>query len=695
MIPKKIKQYIDSLLFSYSTLLFMHNRYLGFVLLLITFVNHNIAIHGLIAWFTTILFTKLMNLKITNNSFAIYSYNSLLVGFSIGFIFKISALSILMTMTASVLTILLSFAMFSLFSYYLRLPVLNIPFTIISTLIYLASARYSSLIVDSFFPFEHLNFTFLPASLHGLFKSFGVLLFLPYDLIGIIILLSILFYSRITFFLSVSSYFIGITFLALYKGSFALAYADISSFNFVLIGIALGGVFLIPSKRSYLFALLGVLASIFVLDAVSVFWSSFGIPVFTLPFNLIVLLFLYLLNTIRHPKINLAIKDSPEKSLLNYLNYHQRFDFITPKPHLPFSGKWRIYQAFDDEWTHKGPWKYAYDFVIKDDDGKTFSKKENKLKNYYCFGKPVLAPISGTVTEVYDLLPDNPIGVVNDQKNWGNYVIIYSTLGYYIEISHIQYKTLKVKNGDYVVVGTILGNCGNSGYSPQPHIHMQLQYLPKLGSETHPFYFGNATDEVGNIIHKRDLLKDELVSPINFSRKLKRKFQFLLDDTFRYEIYKNDKKINEIELKIGMEIDGSNYFTTEKENDKLYFGFNENEFVIYNFTGAKKSYLKMLFCAIPRIPLAEEKNITWQEILPDLLFYSSQNLKIIAKSIHPNLHKIRANYHMKNDEIQGKFTVNSELFNIKIQFSEIKGFQELVYTNTRDSYRWILVERDK
>ena len=260
--------------------------------------------------------------------------------------------------------------------------------------------------------------------MHGLFKSFGVLLFLPYDLIGIIILLAILFYSRITFFLSVSSYFIGITFLALYKGSFELAYADISSFNFILIGIALGGDFLIPSKRSYLFALLGVLASIFVLDAVSVFWSSFGIPVFTLPFNLIVLLFLYLLNTIKHPKVNLAIKDSPEKSLLNYLNYHQRFDFITPKPHLPLSGKWSVYQAFDDEWTHKGPWKYAYDFVIKDEEGNTFSKKGNKLSNYFCFGKPVLSPISGTIIDVYDLIPDNPIGVVNEQKNWGNYVII-------------------------------------------------------------------------------------------------------------------------------------------------------------------------------------------------------------------------------------------------------------------------------
>jgi len=691
MKSKKIKQLVDSLLYSYSTLLFMHNRYLGLVLLAITFVNHNIAIHGLIAWFTTILFTKLLNLKTTDSSFSIYSYNSLLVGFSIGFIFKISALSVLMTMTASVLTILLSFTMFSLFSYYLRLPVLNIPFTIISTLIYLASARYSSLIVDSFFPFEHLNFTFLPASLHGLFQSFGVLLFLPYDLIGIIILISILIYSRIAFFLSVFSYFIGITFLALYKGSFALAYADVSSFNFILIGIAIGGVFLIPSKKSYLFALLGVLASIFVLDAVSVFWSSFGIPVFTLPFNLIVLLFLYLLNTIKHPKVNLSIKDSPEKSLLNYLNYNQRFDFVTPKPHLPFSGKWNVYQAFDDEWTHKGPWKYAYDFVIKDEKGNTFSSKGNKLSHYYCFGKPVLAPISGTVVEAYDLLPDNPIGIVDDKKNWGNHVIIYSSLGYYIEISHLQNKTLKVKTGDFVTVGAILGNCGNSGYSPQPHIHIQLQYVHQLGSKTYPFYFGNAADEKGSIIQSRDLRTDEFILPVNFSRKLKRKLQFLLDDTYSYIIYKNKVELTEIKIKIGMEIDGSYYFSLE--NDKLYFGFYENEYVIYNFDGKKNSFLKMLFCAIPKIPLTDEKYIVWKEVLPDLLFLSSHNAKIIAKSLHPNLHKIQADYEMQNNEIQGKFKVNGEMFQSKIIFHKIKGFLELILSIGNDEYRWQLIDK--
>ena len=200
-----------------------------------------------------------------------------------------------MTITASILTILLSFTLSVLFYRYLGLPILNIPFTIISSVIYLASLRYSSLLVDSFFPYEQLNISHLPLFLHGLFKSVGILIFLPYDIIGLIIIISILFYSRITFLLTLGSYFIGISFLALYKGSFNLAYQDLSGFNFVLIGIALGGVFLIPSKRTYIIAIIGVIASVFVLDAVSVFWSSFGIPVFTLPFNIVVLLFLSLL----------------------------------------------------------------------------------------------------------------------------------------------------------------------------------------------------------------------------------------------------------------------------------------------------------------------------------------------------------------------------------------------------------------
>ncbi|MCD4795940.1 MAG: urea transporter [Candidatus Cloacimonetes bacterium] len=686
---KHILHFTDNLLYSFSTLLFMKSKIVGLILLCATLFNPNITILGIISWLTTFIFARFIGIKKDDVVHTIYTYNSLLVGFSIGFLFKISFLSILLAIGTSVLTVLLSYTLFSLFNYYFRLPVLNIPFTIVSTIIYLASVKYSALFVDSFYRHEMLNLTFLPASIHGLLRAFGVLLFSPYDIIGILVLLAILFYSRISFFIAVCSYYLGVSILALLKGSYAQAYADISTFNFILIGIAVGGIFLIPSKRSYTLAFVAVIVSVFILDAVTVFWSTFGIPIFTLPFNLVVLLFLYVLRNVGYPRINLYIKESPEKSLSNFLNFTKRFDYISPQPFLPFSGKWTVYQAFNDKWTHKGHWKYAYDFVITDDEDKTFQKKGLRLEDYYCYEKPVLSPVNGKVVDAYDLIKDNPVGIVNEKNNWGNYIIIYSDFGYYAEISHFQYRSLKVKKGDYVKFGEVLGLCGNSGYSPQPHIHMQVQYLPKLGSETVKFFLNNCKNNKMQCLEFKELRKNMKIEPVEKSRKKARILQFILDDEFSYAFYKNNKKIKDIKIKVCMDVDGSSFFNLDGTEDKLYFGIENNKFVLYSFSGKKNSLLKNFFYAIPKMPLSDESGLMWEENLPDNLFISNAGFQLFLKSFKHNAKNVKGKYKILNDyEMEG--IIEKEKIQTKLIFDKIKGFKEITVKSLENEYKFVM-----
>jgi len=664
----------------------MKSRKVGALLLLCTLFNINIAVLGVIAWSTTFAFARFIGIKKEDVVHTVYTYNSLLVGFAIGYLFKITALSIFLTVGASILTVLLSYTLFTLFSYYLRLPVLNIPFTIVSSIIYLAAVKYSALFVGASYSKDVLNITNLPPILHGFFSSVGVLLFSPYDIIGIVVIIAILLYSRITFLLSIFSYFIGISILALLKGSYNQAILDISSFNFILIGIALGGIFLIPSKRSYTLALIGVIISVFILDAVSVFWSTFGIPIFTLPFNLVVLLFVYVLRNVGYPKINNYIKESPEESLSSYLNFSRRFDYLTPQPFLPFSGEWTVYQEFDGKWTHQGHWKYAYDFVITNHDGKTFSEKGNKLADYYCYEKPILSPINGTIIEASDTLRDNAIGVVDRKNNWGNYIIIYSEFGYYVEISHLQTKSLKVKVGDYVKHGAVLANCGNSGYSPQPHLHIQIQYLAKLGSETYPFFFSNVkrNDE----LIKGNLKREMKIKPVSFSRKHNKILQFILDDSFIYEVQKNGEVIDEVEFTIQMLADGSYYFNQINTDDKLFFGIENNKFVFYSYTGKQDGFLKYLFYGLPKMPIAKSKKLLWKEELPDELFSSKKGwIMMVIKSFKHNLGSVMGNYQMEND-----YTISGEIpamkIKTKIVLDKNKGFRKIVVT--KDNIEWRL-----
>jgi urea transporter/murein DD-endopeptidase MepM/ murein hydrolase activator NlpD len=610
---------------------------------------------------------------------SIYTYNSLIVGFSIGFLFKISFLSILMTVGTSVLTVMLSYALYSLLSQQFKLPVLNIPFFIVSTIIYLASVRYSSLFVDSFYSFEGLNIHQLPIMLQGLFKTTGTLLFMPYDLPGIFILIILAFNSLISFIILIVSYYVGTCCLALLKGSFAHAFSNLAAFNFLLIGIALGGIFLIPSRRSYLIAIIGVFVSVFILDAASVVWSIFRIPVFTLPFNVVVLLFIYVFRQIGFPYMNDYIQDIPEKSLTYYLNYSLRFDRLTPQPFLPFLGTWTVYQSFDDQWTHQGSWKYAYDFVITDDNNQAYCNQGLSLSDYYCFGKPVLSPVEGTVVDLFMGLKDCPIGAVDKNHNWGNYMIIYSVYGYYVEISHFQEKSNKVKIGDTVKPGTVLGNCGNSGYSPQPHIHIQVQYWPNIGSFTSSFYFSNCIDQNRTICMDGVLEKGMKVKPMTFSRKRNQVLTFILDDSFTFKLIINGKEIKTIQITVRMDTDGSYFFHIDGSNDRLYFGIEQHRFICYRFIGKKHSPLSYIFAALPILPIITQRDIQWSSILPGNVLGPVGRIQTLLQSLDHRIHQVKGEYSLLQDNqcVSGRIMFKRQEIKTKLTFHETKGFQEL------------------
>jgi hypothetical protein len=157
---------------------------------------------------------------------------------------------------------------------------------------------------------------------------------------------------------------------------------------------------------------------------------------------------------------------------------------------IPFYGQWNIYQAFNGPHTHKPPWQYALDFYITED-GVSFDNEGANLEDFHCFGLPIMSPAHGRIIRVYDKLPDNAPGEVNVSNNWGNFVLIRLDSGLHVLLAHLKQDSVKVKEGDYVSPGNPLAACGNSGRSPQPHLHMQVQRTAELGSATHPFHLAS------------------------------------------------------------------------------------------------------------------------------------------------------------------------------------------------------------
>lgn len=165
-----------------------------------------------------------------------------------------------------------------------------------------------------------------------------------------------------------------------------------------------------------------------------------------------------------------------------------------PSKHLEYETKTKLRLPFDDEvfvfWGGRtveqnyhaidANQRFAYDLLMMKE-GVSHAGDGRRNEDYFCFGKPVLAPGAGTVVAVVDGVHDNVPGQMNPEQVTGNRIVIDHGNGEHSLLAHFRNGSLKVKKGDQVRAGQALGECGNSGNSSEPHLHYQLQDGPQFG----------------------------------------------------------------------------------------------------------------------------------------------------------------------------------------------------------------------
>ncbi len=137
--------------------------------------------------------------------------------------------------------------------------------------------------------------------------------------------------------------------------------------------------------------------------------------------------------------------------------------------------------------------RYAIDWLqLKD--GATFVGDQKDNKSYRAYGAELLAVADGTVVAIKDGIPENVPGptsravAMNLDTMAGNFVELDVGSGHYCLYAHLQPGSLKVKAGDHVKRGQVLGLLGNSGNSTEPHLHFHVTDGPSpLGSEGVPY----------------------------------------------------------------------------------------------------------------------------------------------------------------------------------------------------------------
>jgi len=158
----------------------------------------------------------------------------------------------------------------------------------------------------------------------------------------------------------------------------------------------------------------------------------------------------------------------------------------TTKLSLPFSGEWSIFWGGDTKALnlHNGIkfQQFAFDIVINGVNGRSYNTDGRSNSDYYAFGKKILAPADATVVLAVDGVADNIPGKVNTMYVPGNSVILKTANNEYLFFAHFKQNTVNVKEGDVIKKGQLLGRCGNSGNSSEPHLHFHIQ--DTLGFDT-------------------------------------------------------------------------------------------------------------------------------------------------------------------------------------------------------------------
>lgn len=181
---------------------------------------------------------------------------------------------------------------------------------------------------------------------------------------------------------------------------------------------------------------------------------------------------------------------------------------------LPFDGEWTVVwggrtveQNYHAEYRDQ---RFAMDLLVTVD-GKTHKDQGRKLTDYYCYGRPILAPAAGVVVWSQDSLPDNEPGQMDKAHPAGNAILIDHGNGEYSLLAHLQPRTLKFHTGERVGASDVIGLCGNSGNTSEPHLHYHLQNAPTpFDADGLPAPFTNLIID-GKRAEKAELVKGQFV----------------------------------------------------------------------------------------------------------------------------------------------------------------------------------------
>lgn len=626
--------FFKSVLNSYSQIFFAKNLVFAAVVLIVSLANPIVGLGGLAAVVLINALAYVLAFPKEKIKSGVYGFNAAFLGMAMAYKFSLNGSFVAFFLFALALLFMFTVWFETSFAQH-KLPMLTLPFVLTMMILELAFNTFSNIEAVSLFdrftvvlarevqlPWYQLvhsldNFPF-PPILAYFFKTLASVFFSDSVLVGIIIAVAILIYSRIQFTVALLGFIGAFLSVKILGADMQVLTQNLGGINYIFWGMAIGSFFIIPNIYSYLM-MLGLTPVLFLIyESIERIISGVGLSSYTLAFSLLTILVLFIL---KQRSVNkffvfpIIQYYNPEKTVYKSVNFLQRFGTDLPfKMKLPFLGQWTVSQGYNGGITHLGEWGNALDFVITDEENKTYSGYGAIKDDFYCYNKPVVAPADGYVYQISNITKDNNISDVNTIRNWGNTIIINHLNGLFTQISHLKKDSFKVQVGDYVTKGMVLAACGNSGRSPEPHLHFQVQLSPEIGAKTHSYPFGyyfEKTDDKPILRMGEIPTENSIIYNVDGLELIYNTFDFKPGRTLNISF--NGEKLS---WTVATNEYNQTYIFCEKSKSTAYFVNDGTMFYFTDFEGRKSSALYMFYRSCFKLLLAGERSIEIRDRIP-------------------------------------------------------------------------------
>jgi hypothetical protein len=234
--------------------------------------------------------------------------------------------------------------------------------------------------------------------------------------------------------------------------------------------------------------------------------------------------------------------------------------------------------------------------------------------------------------------------------------------------------------------GQVLALCGNSGRSPYPHLHYQLQATPFIGSRTIDYAIAHYMEKNKTEYNLKSFNKPEknnVVSNIQTNNLLQNALHFIPGQAIKFEIItktnKTETKKEIISWNVETDIYNNTFLHCEKSNS---FAYLKNDGLLHyftNFKGDKKSFLYYFFLSLYKVELGFYEGLSVNDKIPPNIIFDKKSM-FLQDFIAPFKIFLNAHFSMNYISIDDDFSPSKIKLEAKIALKIINKTKKTLKT---------------